>query len=68
MLKRSAIFIAIVAAGIMSTAFFFGRPSIHFEKLEHDFGDVPENSEQTCVFIFYNKGKGTLVIEQVEAG
>lgn len=55
-------------AVIFSTAFFFSRPSIEFKKLEHDFGEVPEKSEQKCEFAFRNKGSGTLKIERVSAG
>ena len=67
-MRSRVIKFSIAAACLLFTAFFFGKPSIHFESLEHDFGEVPQNSEQTCEFLFYNKGKGTLVIEQVEAG
>lgn len=61
-------FIFITATAILSTAFFFSKPSIHFDNTEYDFGEVPEDSVQTCEFVFHNKGKGTLVIEKVEGG
>ena len=38
----------VLAAILFSTAFFFGKPSIEFDRLEHDFGEVPEDSEQSC--------------------
>jgi hypothetical protein len=65
---RLMIFIPVIGALVFSTAFFFSRPSIHFDRMEHDFGVVPEHSEQHCEFVFHNKGSGTLIIERVSAG
>lgn len=58
----------ILAAMLFSTAFFFGKPSIEFDRLEHDFGKVPEDSELSCEFVFRNTGSSTLIIERVSAG
>lgn len=49
-------------------AFFESSPSIVFDAHEYDFGPVPENSVQSCVFIFRNKGAKLLVIDKVGAG
>ena len=64
-MKRSVV---VLTAILFSTAFFFGKPSIQFDRLEHDFGEVQENSEQSCEFVFRNTGSATLVIERVSAG
>ena len=64
-MKRSAV---VLAGALLSTAFFLGKPSIQFDRLEHDFGEVPENSEQSCRFSFHNAGSATLIIERVGSG
>jgi len=61
-------FILIAATFLASTAFIFSRSSIHFERVEYDFGRVAENTVQRCEFVFHNRGSGTLVIEHVSAG
>lgn len=64
-MKRAGVILATV---LFSTAFIFGKPSIEFDRLEHDFGKVPEDSEQSCEFVFRNTGSAKLIIERVSAG
>ena len=42
-------------------------PVMEFEKLTHDFGDMEQNDDATCVFKFTNTGKKPLIIENVRA-
>jgi hypothetical protein len=42
-------------------------PKIVFEKLVHDYGTIPRNSDGTCYFKFTNKGDDPLVITGVKA-
>jgi hypothetical protein len=41
-------------------------PKITFEKLQHDFGEIPPNRKKTVQFKFTNTGEGVLKIKKVE--
>jgi hypothetical protein len=42
----------ILAAMLFSTAFFFGKPSIEFDRLDTISARFPEDSELSCEFVF----------------
>lgn len=44
-----------------------GKPSIQFEKCEHDFGKVETGSDASYNFVFTNKGNVPLVISNVRS-
>lgn len=58
----------IIIAAFLSLAFFFGGPVIVFEKTDHDFGKIKQNSKPSHEFTFKNMGKSLLVIDRVSAG
>lgn len=39
-------------------------PEIEFDKLTHDYGDVPYNGNGECVFTFTNTGNEPLIIQK----
>ncbi len=45
-----------------------GRPKIHFERVNHDFGFIRQEEQLTTVFSFMNKGTKSLEILNVRAG
>mgnify|MGYP001394980646 CR=1 FL=1 len=45
-----------------------GKPKIHFDRLDHDFGIQEQNIEVKHVFTFKNLGDGTLLIDRISAG
>lgn len=77
--KRISVFLAIViftapgsAAAAQADAKTEGAgevgPRIAFDRLEHDFGEVVQNTSPKHTFTFKNTGKRELVIEKVKAG
>ena len=42
-------------------------PEIKFDKVEHDYGDVPYNGDGTCEFRFTNTGNEPLLIQKPES-
>ena len=41
---------------------------IIFDKIEHDFGEIPKETTVKHTFNFQNKGSSTLIIERIKAG
>src|SRR5512145_1240724 len=52
---------------LLSTA-LYARSGIKFDKVEHDFGTVPQDSVVTATFTFKNTGNSVLVIERIKTG
>lgn len=42
-------------------------PTINFQKLEHDFGTIPQNSPQETTFTFTNTGDAPLIITDAKS-
>ncbi len=45
----------------------YGRPKVKFPVINYDFGEVIQNSRLTYDFVFYNKGKDSLIIENIRS-
>lgn len=45
-----------------------GKPRVHFDKINHDFGFVPQREKLSTTFTFSNKGNAPLRIIRVRAG
>lgn len=58
-------FTALLTLTLMS--FSAAGPSIKFDKMEHDFGRIPQGEPVTCVFTFENDGNAPLVLKNVKA-
>ncbi len=43
------------------------KDSIIFDKLEHDYGTIERGADGTCEFVFTNKGKSPLILNNVRA-
>jgi hypothetical protein len=66
---RNVITIGLMLAGALIPAFAWQKtPTIVFENLTKDFGNVTQGDELKVVFKFSNKGQGTLEIKSVEPG
>ena len=58
----------VFAAALVPASAWQKTPTIVFETLTKDFGDIPLGDEVKFVFKFTNKGQGTLEIRSVEPG
>ncbi|MFY0675408.1 MAG: DUF1573 domain-containing protein [Bacteroidia bacterium] len=43
------------------------KPSIKFDKIEHDFGKIPQSEPVSCEFTFTNDGDAPLILTNVKA-
>jgi hypothetical protein len=44
----------------------FAQPSIVFDELSHDFGEVEQGEQLEYAFVFWNEGTEELVIEELK--
>ena len=59
--------LAIVALASLTFAFSSLKPTMDFEKTEHDFGDaVKQHQPVSCTFTFTNNGNEPLIISNVK--
>lgn len=52
---------------VVFSAFTLTAPAIKFDKMEHDFGTIPQGTPVTCDFTFTNTGDATLFLTEVKA-
>jgi len=68
MLAGTSVAAATTKTGIPGTKNPAAVPRIEFDRLEHDFGKVMQNTAPKHTFTFKNTGKTKLVIEKVKGG
>jgi hypothetical protein len=62
-MKKAILIIALILPAVV-----FAQPSIVFEEVSHDFGNVDEGEVLEHVFSFRNAGTDVLIINSVKAG
>lgn len=66
-LVLTLVFIISVFAGNAQTTDPEPKDSIVFKSLEHDYGTIEKGSDGNCEFVFTNKGKSPLILNNVRA-
>ena len=52
---------------LVFASFSILKPSLKFDKTEHDFGKIPQSEPVTCEFTFTNDGDAPLILTNVKA-
>lgn len=65
-MNKLKIIIFSVLCVVISCGSLFGKPSIQFSRLEHDFGVIRQNTAVKEVITFKNAGNSDLKIKKVE--